>query len=44
MALPGAFRITGPGPAAVCLSVDQAGPPARDRPPSSCIHLDPARE
>jgi hypothetical protein len=52
--LPLAFRITGPGPAAVCLSVDQAQPPARDRLralrpadrlgdlPTSCIRLDAA--
>jgi hypothetical protein len=44
VALPGAFRITGAGPAQVCLSVDQAGPPARDRPPTTCIPLDPTRE
>jgi anti-sigma factor RsiW len=42
VAFPVAFRITGPGPAAVCLSVDQVEPPPRDRLPTSCIHLDPA--
>ena len=44
VALPGAFRITGAGPAEVCLSLDQAGPPSRDHPPNTCIHLAPARE
>jgi hypothetical protein len=31
VALPSAFRITGPGPAAVCVAVDGARPPPRER-------------
>jgi hypothetical protein len=30
VALPGAFSIRGPGPALVCLSIDEAQPPTRE--------------